>query len=134
MNGGNYVPWPAKLTVTHVSPRSVWVVPWMPAPASLINGLRPSAPSSTLFASSPSRGSYGTKKLSEGADWNPCIPFQVMFWIVSKEPLAKSKKSLRPWPIMTLFVLSMTLGRGPRPLGTDLSPWGKRLGPPPQTE
>ena len=106
----------------------------MPAPASLTNGLRPSLPLSTLFASSPSRGSYGTKNLSEGADWNPCMPFQVMFWIVSKEPLAKSKKSRRPWPMITLFVRSMTLGRGPRPLGIDLSPWGKRLGPPPQME
>lgn len=49
-----------------------------------------------------------------------------------REPLEKRRKSRRPWPISTLFVRSITEGRGPREEETDLSPWGKRFGPPAQ--
>lgn len=59
--------------------------------------------------------------VDEGRDWKPWCPFQVIFWMVIREPFAKRMKSRRPWPIMVLFVLSITEGRGPRPEGMDWS-------------
>jgi len=50
--------------------------------------------------------------------------------MVIREPFAKRRKSRRPWPIIVLFVRSITEGRGPRDEGGERSPLGKRLGPP----